>query len=146
MEPGNNVQNNVPEEPKMEVAAEEVVVAEEKPVVNAAPKSDVVFNGPKKNTGMILGMVIFAILAAGGIGFGVWQMMDANTQIESLNKQIDSLKSQNSSLSEQIEKLESELKEEDDEIEGDEEEATEEVTEDEEEVVETDDEESTTAE
>ncbi len=143
MEPDNNVQNNVPEEPKMEVAAEEVVVAKEQPVVNAAPKSDMVFNGPKKNTGMVLGMVIFAILAIGGIGFGVWEMMDANTRVESLNKQIDSLKAQNSSLSGRIEELESELEEEVDEVESDEEEAIEDAMEDEEEIIETDDEPAT---
>ena len=140
MEPDNNVQNNVPEEPKMEVAAEEVVVAKEQPVVNVAPKSDMVFNGPKKNTGMVLGMVIFAILAIGGIGFGVWEMMDANTRVESLNKQIDSLKAQNSSLSGRIEELESELEEEIDEVESDEEEIIEDAMEDEEEIIETDEE------
>ena len=53
---------------------------------------------PKKNLGMILGMVLLVILAVGGIVFGVWEMMDGNAQKEELNKQIDVLKEQNSKL------------------------------------------------
>ena len=77
-------------------------------IVAPAPTSqgrDVVFQDkPKKNNGMILGMVVLAILAVGGIGFGVWAMMDGNTQKEQLNSQISTLKSQNSELQERIDK------------------------------------------
>lgn len=55
---------------------------------------------PKRNTAMILGMVLLAILAIGGIGFGVWEMMDANSQKEQLNSQINDLKQQISELQE----------------------------------------------
>ena len=44
---------------------------------------------------MLLGLILCLILAAGGIGFGVWTMMDGNTQKENLNKQIADLKAQN---------------------------------------------------
>ena len=45
----------------------------EMPTTPMNPGDNLVFRDkPKKNTGMIVGMVILAILAAGGIGFGVW--------------------------------------------------------------------------
>ena len=75
MEPENNIQSGV---------------SEVKPVTNEAPKEDIVFsNKPKKKTGMILGMVLFAILAIGGIGFGVCAWMDGNVRVDALNKQIE---------------------------------------------------------
>lgn len=68
-------------------------------VSNPSIKDDVVFtNKPKKNKGMILGMVLFGLLAVGGIGFGVWTMMDGNAQKEALNSQISALREQNSEL------------------------------------------------
>ena len=68
---------------------------------NPPAKDDAVFtNKPKKNKGMILGMVLLGLLAVGGIGFGIWEMMDGNSQKEQLNSQIDSLKSQISELQE----------------------------------------------
>ena len=58
---------------------------------------------PKKsNKGMILGMVFLAILAIAGIGFGVWTMLDSNTQKEQLNSQITTLKAQNNELLDKI--------------------------------------------
>lgn len=66
-------------------------------------------NGPSvvdgkggKKTGWILAVVLLLIVAIGGVGFGVWAMMDGNTQKEQLNSQISTLKKQNSELSEQI--------------------------------------------
>ena len=86
MQPENNVQN----EPSV-------------PVNNNAG-SDVVFQDkPKKNLGVILGMVFLVLLAAGGIGFGVWEMMDGNSQKEQLNEQIATLKTQNSELMDKLE-------------------------------------------
>lgn len=96
-------ENKLPEEPKVEAVAEEVVAVEEKPVVNEAPKSDVVFNDkPKKNIGMILGMILLLILAAGGIGFGVWAMMNGNQQKEVLNSRINELEQKNKELSDKM--------------------------------------------
>ena len=68
--------NMVPEEPKVETAVEETPTVETQPVVNEAPKNDIVFNDkPKKNSGMMMGMIVLLILAIGGIGFGIWGMM-----------------------------------------------------------------------
>ena len=69
--------------------------------------SDIVFrNGPKSNKGMIAGMVCLALLAIGGISFGVWAMMDGNAKVEQLSAQIDALKQQNSELQEKIVEVE----------------------------------------
>lgn len=56
---------------------------------------DIVFrNAEKKNTGMVVGMVILALLAAGGIGFGVWAYLSGNQKEAKLNEQIAGLQSQ----------------------------------------------------
>ena len=106
MEPENNMENKAPENTAPEItemAAEEVVVTETKPVAEEAPKDmpkgDIVFNNkPKKKTGMILCIILLLLIAAGGVGFGVWAWMDGNSQRDSLNAQINSLKEQNSKL------------------------------------------------
>ena len=80
------------------------------PVKPAAPAGGPTFdNGPAvvegkggKKTGWMLGIVLCLILAAGGVGFGVWTWMDSNTQKDALNSQITSLKQQNNSLQEQL--------------------------------------------
>lgn len=51
-----------------------------------------------KKTGWILAVVFLLIVAAGGIGFGVWAWMDGNAQKDALNEQISALKQQNSEL------------------------------------------------
>ena len=67
--------------------------------VEPVSNSDIVFRDkPKINKGVIVGMVCLVLLAVGGIGFGVWAMMDGNAQKEQLNSQIDTLKQQNSEL------------------------------------------------
>ena len=72
--------------------------------------NDIVFQDkPKKNTGMILGMLLLLLLAAGGIGFGVWAMMDGNSQKDALNQQITALKKQNDDLTEQVSQLNEQL-------------------------------------
>ena len=54
--------------------------------------SDVVFQDkPKKNMGVILTIVLLALLTAGGIGFGVWAMMDGNSQVAKKDEQIADL-------------------------------------------------------
>ena len=52
----------------------------------------------RKNNGMLVGMILLAVLAVGGIGFGVWAMVDGDSQEKQLNIQIDTLKQQNSEL------------------------------------------------
>ena len=96
MEPNNNVQN--------EATTPVVTKPMEAPETTPETPSMVVQDPDKKQTnkGMILGMVLLAILAIGGIGFGVWTMMDGNQQKEQLNTQINTLKTQNSELLEKI--------------------------------------------
>ena len=59
-------------------------------------------NPKKSGKGMVYGMIILAILAIAGIGFGVWTMLDSNTQKEQLNSQITTLKAQNNELLDKI--------------------------------------------
>lgn len=84
----NNLPNieNVPEPPKENLMAAE---AKEK----------------KGSKGMLIGLILCLLLAAGGVGFGVWAMIDGNTTKDNLNAQINSLKSQNSELLDQVTEL-----------------------------------------
>ena len=68
------------------------------------PKDSIVQDSGKEKggKGAVVGMIIFAILALGGIGFGVWAWMDGNTQKDALNTQISTLKQQNEELAEKI--------------------------------------------
>ncbi len=66
-------------------------------------------NGPSvvggkgnRKTGWILAIILLLLIAAGGVGFGVWMWIDGNTQKEVLNNQISSLQQTNSELQEQI--------------------------------------------
>lgn len=80
------------------------------PTAPATSASEPTFdNGPSvvdgkggKKTGWILTVVLLLIVAIGGVGFGVWAMMDGNAQKDALNSQISTLKKQNGELSEQI--------------------------------------------
>lgn len=80
------------------------------PVKPAAPAGGPTFdNGPSvvdgkgsKKTGWILAVVLLLIVAIGGVGFGVWAMMDGNAQKDALNSQISALKQQNNDLQEQL--------------------------------------------
>ena len=60
--------------------------------------------GPEKKSskGGIIAAVLFALIAAGGVGFGVWTMMDGKTKEEQYNTQIDALKKTNSELMDKI--------------------------------------------
>ena len=48
----------------------------------------------KKSKGMIIGMVVLALIAVGGIGFGVWAFLSGNQKEVKLNEQISDLQSQ----------------------------------------------------
>lgn len=74
------------------------VTPQDSPSKVSSPKDDVVFADKPKSNGMLLGMILLGILAVGGIGFGVWTMMDGNSQKEQLNSQISALKQQNEEL------------------------------------------------
>lgn len=76
--------------------------------VDQRPGSDIVFRDkPSKSKGMIAGMVVLALLAVGGIGFGVWAMMDGNSQKEQLNGKISDLESEIVQKNDKISELES---------------------------------------
>ena len=69
--------------------------------------NDVVFRDkPKRNKGVIAGMVCLALLAIGGIGFGIWAMLDGNSYKESLNEKINSLENEIQSKDDRIAELE----------------------------------------
>ena len=74
------------------------------PAPTPTPDSNMMAAGnPKKSgKGMVYGMIFLAILAIAGIGFGVWTMLDSNTQKEQLNSQITTLKAQNNELLDKI--------------------------------------------
>ena len=75
----------------------------EMPTTPINPGDDLVFRDkPKKNTGMIVGMVVLAILAAGGIGFGVWAYLSGNQKNTELNNKISDLNSQISTLNDEL--------------------------------------------
>lgn len=56
----------------------------------------------KKGKGAVLGMILLGILAVGGISFGIWEMLEVNTQKEQLNSQINILKQQNNELQDKL--------------------------------------------
>ena len=97
MEPNNNMGGNNPLGGES-VISEQVVTEQ----VTETPMSPAVAPEKKKNNGMLLGLILCIVLAIGGIGFGVWMMMDSNTQKDSLNKQISDLRKQNNDLLEQV--------------------------------------------
>lgn len=63
-------------------------------------------NAQKKGKGMLYGMVLLGVLAVGGIGFGVWTMMDGKAQKETLSSQVSTLKTQNEELTNKVAELE----------------------------------------
>ena len=78
-----------------QVVAEQVTVAQTEP----AP----VFKDEKKGgKGMLFGLILCLLLAAGGIGFGVWEMMDGNTAKADFENQIADLKKQNNELRDKL--------------------------------------------
>lgn len=77
---------------------------EDNPMVEAAKAQKKA--GAGKNA--LIAAVVFALLAVGGVGFGVWAMMDGQAQKEKIEKD---LKSQISSLKQSNEELQTKLDE-----------------------------------
>lgn len=105
MQPAQPAQTVSPVNPeRLESLADEMQAALNENA-EAEKTTDVVFKDASKkskNTGIVLGMVLLALVAVAGIGFGVYTMYDSNKQIESLNTQIAALKATNDSLAEQL--------------------------------------------
>ena len=56
------------------------------------PGGDVVFKDKsQKSKGMIVGMIVLALLAIGGVGFGVWAYLDGNARVAEKDEQIASM-------------------------------------------------------
>ena len=71
--------------------------------VASQPEVNPMTMGPKKSSkGGVIAAILFAVLAAGGIGFGVYTMMNSKKQEDALNDQISTLKKQNDELMDQI--------------------------------------------
>lgn len=68
----------------------------------AAKLAEAEADKPQQNKGMLIGLIVAAVVAVGGIGFGVFSMISGNQKTDNLNKQIATLKSQNSELQNQI--------------------------------------------
>lgn len=108
MEPNNNMRNDNMSEPRPVRApgfandsANGGDTADVVTPVNGG--NDVVFQDkPKKSHGMLYGMILLAILAAGGIGFGVWAMLDGNSRAQKKDEQISQLQSQLAEKSEVV--------------------------------------------
>ena len=83
-----------------QVVAEQVTVAQVEPVAAGSVVEEP--EKPKKSHGMLIGLILCLLLAAGGVGFGVWAWMDGNTQKDALNSQIAELKKQNNELRDKV--------------------------------------------
>ena len=64
----------------------------------------------KPGKGLIAGMIVCAILAVAGIGFGVWAMTDGNAKTDELNSQVAKSNAQVAQLEKQNEELIEEAK------------------------------------
>lgn len=107
-----NQGNNVPNRPvvtRRPVNARPTTSATARVPEDAGPTFD---NGPSivgskggRKTGWVLAIILLLLIAAGGVGFGVWAYMDGNNTKNSLNAQIVDLQRQNSELQEQLEEM-----------------------------------------
>lgn len=100
MDPNNMNAAGMPNEPSQSSAVEQALA--EEPMTPSSASASMGMPMKKSGKGMLYGMIIFIILAIGGIGFGVWAMMDGNTQKANLEKQISDLREQNNMLQDQI--------------------------------------------
>ncbi|MBQ5812404.1 hypothetical protein IIW29_02450, partial [Candidatus Saccharibacteria bacterium] len=108
MEPNDNIHNNNISEPRPVRApgfanSDAAGGDTSGGVMPVSGGNDVVFQDkPKKSHGMLYGMILLAILAAGGIGFGVWAMLDGNFRAQKKDEQISQLQSQLAEKSEVV--------------------------------------------
>lgn len=102
--------------PDIDASEAQETVNESQETVNVV-ENDVTMDAPakKKGNGMLIGLVVLVIVALGGIGFGVWAMINGNNQVADVNKQltaanqqVDELKKQNDELADKLAKQEQE--------------------------------------
>lgn len=92
-----NIDNNVVAEPQVNVAPAPSAPAPSTP----APKA-------KKSSGLVLGLILCLLLAAGGVGFGVFEMMEGNkkdTRISDYKNEVATLNAQVQTLNNTIDEL-----------------------------------------
>ena len=101
-------QNNQVNEEVLEAEAATAVKQIINTVDSSNGKNKTGDNPVKKSSGkgMMIAVVLLASVAVGGIGFGVWAMMDGNSQTKTLNDQIGDLKKTNSELMEKLSRQE----------------------------------------
>ena len=77
--------------------------------ISEPEQNDVVVDGTsekkKSGNGMLIGMILCVILAVGGIGFGVWAIIDGNAKKNDLVTEISALKDQINESNEKNEQL-----------------------------------------
>ena len=113
MEPNQNIENDTNMTTEEPVVSEQIVteqVTESVEPSPAMPMESTALPEKKKSNGMLLGLILCLLLTAGGIGFGVWVMMDGNSRVDSLNAKIKTLQDEKNDLLGQIDKLNEELK------------------------------------
>ena len=91
MEQENNATNGRVDTPVVEPEQDKMMA---KPVVEDNEMATGANEKKKGGNGMLIGLVLCVIAAVAGIGFGVWAMMDGNSQKDNYEKRISSLKSQ----------------------------------------------------
>lgn len=90
-------------EQQMAAAMEETIPVE-MPVEAQAPIMEA--PKPKKSNGVLIGLIFAIVVALGGIGFGVFMLLNNNTVAADYEKQISSLKSTNANLQNQLDEVE----------------------------------------
>lgn len=111
MEPNlENKQQNDITQPEQTANITEGTPTESSPTESNTPQNTPVKKSNK--TGIILGFVFLSLIATGGVGFGVWTMMEKQATEAKFNSQITSLKEQISTLTEKTNKEEDDNKEE----------------------------------
>lgn len=113
-----NITEEVFEESGNTAPTEDVPVLEEK--VESIPEKDVTSLGssndgaiavdkPKNNSVLVVGLVCMTLVAIAGVCFGVWAMMDYNSQKEQLNSKINTLTRQKTDLENEVSLLQAKI-------------------------------------
>lgn len=108
MEPNNTVgtpeeQKNIPNEAEVEMQA--TVVADEVANPVELPKENTMAEGAgakKGGKGMLIAVILLALIALGGVGFGVWTMINGNGEVAQLKEKNSELQKQNNALSDKL--------------------------------------------